>query len=79
MNNMYKIEENFPMIETDVPMPSSRRNTVWKELAEQMKIGNSVLLRNKREAQCLYSAFYDKGMRSSFREVSNGVRVWRVK
>lgn len=81
MNNMYKIEDDFPQIETNFPMPNIRRNrgTVWKQLASEMKVGNSVLLKDKKEAHCLYSAFYEKGMRSSMRVVKGGVRVWRVK
>lgn len=83
MNNLaYRIDPYFPMIEADVPMPGvkqRKKDTVWKQLADEMKVGNSVLLRNKKEADCLYAAFYEKGMRSSQRKVKGGVRVWRVK
>ena len=82
MNNAtYKIEPYFPQIETTVPLPPKRSepSTIWKQLANEMKVGNSVLLRNKKEADCLYTAFYEKGMRSSQRKVKGGVRVWRVK
>jgi len=81
MNNMYNIEEDFPQIETNFPMPSVKRkkDSVWKQLANEMKVGNSVLLKDRKQADCLYAAFYEKGMRSSMRTVEGGVRVWRVK
>lgn len=71
-------------IERDVPMPGTGITGKWKELATQMRKGDSVVVEDQRQATGLtlaIKAIKGKAMQRMMRRADGQkeLRVWRVK
>lgn len=77
-------------IEKNVPIPGARSvRANWKYLAEQMKVGDSILIKAENEQQAisqrqsLKTAMRNLGYKPLQRQVTRGdhtrFRVWRIK
>ena len=67
----YKIEKNIPIIK-------QYRKGTWKELAEKMEIGDSVLVKDRTEANTLSIMIRRLGCRQVTRSDNNKIRVWKM-
>ena len=71
-------------IEKNIPIPEQRGDGRWKDLADQMGVGDSVVLASRWEANSLCNRMRRVGMKSTSRKTEAGddastpVRVWRV-
>lgn len=74
-------------IDRDVPMPGTGLAGKWKQLAVQMRVGDSVVVPDQKAATGLHGALKTIGGKSAQRMMSRRVhgsevkelRVWRVK
>jgi len=79
------------IIERNVPIPEAsfgkKRGGKWTSLALAMTVGDSVLLKDDKQARTLYQAIRKAGGRASQRKVNqtedgktwDAYRVWRTK
>jgi hypothetical protein len=67
----YKIEKN-------IPISKHGKTGKWSSIENQMEVGDSILLSNRKEAQGISTAFKRKGYKALTRKVDNGIRVWKV-
>ena len=67
----YKIEKN-------IPITKQYRKGTWKELAEKMEIGDSVLVKNRVEANTLGIMIRRLGYKQVTRSDNNKIRVWKL-
>ena len=67
----YKIEKN-------IPITKEYRKGTWKELAEKMEIGDSVLVKDRTEANSLSIIIRRLDYRQVTRTEGNKVRVWKL-
>lgn len=65
------------IIEKNVPVPP-KKTTKWSG-AEDMEIGDSILVPSIGDSRCLYQYCRRKGVRTTVRQVEGGYRVWRIK
>ena len=66
------------VIEKNVPVPPKKKiNTRWS-IAENMEIGDSVLVATQMDSLSLHNYCRRKGFRSTSRKVEGGYRVWRI-
>lgn len=65
-------------IEKNIPMPEVRAK--WVEIANQMQVGDSVLLKNPAEALSLRLAIQrrHKGKATTAKQDCGKIRVWRI-
>lgn len=78
---MLIIEDKVPFlkVESGIPEPKVNKYSMYQELAEKMKVGDSVLCDNKQQATNIYNCLYDLKRKSSRRTMPNGkVRIWRI-
>jgi len=69
-----KIEKNIP-----ITRPPGRA-PVYPPIAKQMEVGDSVLLKERNQAQCLIVAIKNINRKAVLRKQKNGgFRVWRTK
>ena len=68
----------LPPIEHGVEIPLSVRSGAYRELAQQMQPGDSVLFENDSKAANLRVALRALGHKSVQRQSKDGCRVWRV-
>jgi hypothetical protein len=73
-----EMEQNMPKIEKGIPMPPVRKDGAFYEIAEQMKLGDSVWVENMSQAQAMGNALRRLEYRTSLRKWKNGYRVWRT-
>jgi hypothetical protein len=69
---------------TDVPPIKGYTVThIYRETSKEMKLGESVLLKNRHEAQCFCTAATkiqeNLGYKFTQRTVEDGIRVWKLK
>jgi hypothetical protein len=71
--NLYKIESN-------VPVPDRTRRGRWSKLAIEMKVGDSVLVSEHKEAMGLRNALWKLGFKAITRHLVNEkhTRVWKI-
>ena len=64
-------------IEKNIPMPEAREK--WVEIANQMEVGDSVLVKNPAEALALRLAIQrkKKGKVVTAKQDCGNIRVWR--
>lgn len=64
-------------IEKNIPMPEDRHK--WVELANEMKVGDSVLVKNPTEALALRLAIQRRkhGKAVTAKQNCGNIRVWR--
>jgi len=64
-------------IEKNIPMPEDRHK--WVELASEMKVGDSVLVKNPTEALALRLAIQRRkhGKAITAKQACGNIRVWR--
>ena len=67
----YKIEKN-------IPITKEYRKGTWKKLAEKMEIGDSVLVKDRTEANTLGIMIRRLGYRQITRSDNNKIRVWKM-
>ncbi len=68
----YKIEKN-------IPVPGRANNARWKELVEQMEVGDSVLVHSRNEAMNIRNAIVIAGFRCVTRgNDTKTPRVWKL-
>lgn len=67
----YKIEKN-------IPITKQYRGGVWKDLMNNMKIGDSVLVENRIAANSLVIIMRKYGYRSVTRTDGKKIRVWKM-
>lgn len=69
-------------IEKNIALPArtNQLGSVWKEIAKNMEVGDSVLTPNSIAGKNLYQALKALKMNSATRQVRQGgeMRVWRV-
>ena len=70
-------------IDSGVPMPEKKgKRGKWQEVAEQMKVGDSVFFEDTRSTdskpRSLRTAAMSLGMKVKFFAIDGGVRVWRI-
>jgi len=70
-------------IESGIPIPKPIRETwapPYKEIAENMKAGDSIVMDNMKHALNLRAAIYAMDGRASIRvDNNNKMRIWRIK
>jgi uncharacterized protein (DUF2249 family) len=69
---------DYPIVESDIPIKSTKRETVWTGVAAKMNGGDSVWCVNDKEAHRLKRALRALGYESTTRKENGGRRVWRV-
>ena len=64
-------------IEKNIPMPEAREK--WVEIANQMEVGDSVLVKNPTEALALRLAIQRRkfGKAVTRKQACGNIRVWR--
>ena len=67
----YKIEKN-------IPISAHGKTGKWSSIGNQMEIGDSILVSNRKEALSISMALKRKGYKALTRKVDNGIRVWKV-
>lgn len=66
------------VIEKNVPVPPKKvKSSRWFG-AENMEIGDSILVPSIGDSQCLYNYCKRYGVRCTSRKVEGGYRVWRI-
>lgn len=68
----------MPPIEHGVPVPPAVRSGAYRELAQQMQVGDSVRFENDSKASNLRVALRALGFKSVQRQGKDGCRVWRI-
>ena len=66
-----------PRIEHDIPIPLGRYNT-WRKFFEQMKVGDSIVVKNESEVNIVRGAAYGK-VKLTVRRCGKSYRIWLVK
>jgi hypothetical protein len=69
----YKIDKDIP-----VSTHNGRTRSKWAGLVKQMKVGDSVLVKDRRESQALYYQLKANKRKAATRRWGKGFRVWRV-
>lgn len=67
----YKIEKN-------IPITKQYRRGVWKDLMNNMEIGDSVLVENRIAANSLVIVMKKHGYRPVTRTDNKKIRVWKL-
>ena len=68
-----------PRIEHDIPIPLGRYNT-WRKFFEQMKVGDSFVVKTESEIATVRSAIHGTKFKVIMRRQPDKTqRVWRVK
>ena len=68
-----------PIIEKNIPIPRKQvKKAKWVLLVDQMDVGDSVLVDNKRERSALNNAMVAKGYKATQRIEGDKLRVWRI-
>jgi len=64
-------------IEKNIPMPEAREK--WVEIANQMEVGDSILVKNPTEALALRLAIQRRkhGKAVTAKQACGNIRVWR--
>ena len=71
----YKIEKGISM-----PDRRHRGSSVFKQLRDEMEIGDSIVVDSHKKALAIYAYFDRHGRKTSNRKISeNQFRVWRIK
>ena len=66
-------------IEKSIPIPRKYGHGKWTLLAEQMDVGDSVLVRSQSDRSSLTTAMKSRGFKLTTRSENDGYRVWRIK
>lgn len=75
MELLYKIEKR-------VPVPEVKQENPWRDLANAMEDGDSVVVKNNAEAERLYLYLRKEkgeGWKATRRKVEKGYRVWAIR
>jgi len=67
----YKIEKN-------IPITKQYRKGIWKDLINNMEIGDSVLIENRGAASSLAAVMKKHGYRPVTRTDGKKIRVWKT-
>lgn len=70
---MFVIQKNIPLA-----AKAPRRATSKYAFVIDMDIGDSVLVKNEKQAAAMYAAAKHHNVRMARRRVDGGVRLWRV-
>lgn len=65
-----------PKIDSDIPLPASRKEQGVTATLRLLKVGDSFLSTASRNA--LYSCAHVIGIKLSIRKTPEGLRVWRI-
>jgi hypothetical protein len=65
-------------IEKNVPIPPKKSNKPHLILAHRMKIGDSILFANQKEADTVKNSLIHANKKTCQRAVEGGIRVWRT-
>lgn len=60
-----------------IPMPPSFSR--WKDIANEMQVGESILLESNSKARALQNAFKEVGLAGTVKKEGDNYRVWRIK
>ena len=78
-------KEEYPKtykIEQGLSMPKRRflSSSVFKQLRDEMEIGDSIVVDSHKKALAIYAYFDHHGRKTSTRKIGeNQYRIWRVK
>lgn len=65
-------------IDKNIPVPTKSKKGYWREIAEKMEKGDSVLVNSRNEGACLYHAIRYQGHLAIVRGENKKFRVWRI-
>lgn len=77
-NKPAALRDALPPIERGIPITGKARPGAYRELAEQMQVGDSVLFETDTKASCLRMALRKMNCQSAQRATKEGVRIWRT-
>ena len=73
-----KIGKFSLVIEKNVPMPTSRYSSKWAKILDDMEIGDSIVLPDRRTSSLFCQHGYRRGMIFTVRKQDdNDLRIWR--
>ena len=67
------------VLEKNVPMPKSRYWSKWAKITDDMDIGDSILLPDRKTSDLFCQHGFRRGLRFTVRQEEDGLRVWRIK
>lgn len=65
-------------IEKNIPIPRKYNHGIWTKLAEQMDVGDSILVDNTSQRAALSNALKGRGCKLTTRSENGKFRVWRL-
>tara|TARA_Y100000114_G_scaffold129591_1_gene127073 strand:- start:49 stop:285 length:237 start_codon:yes stop_codon:yes gene_type:complete len=66
------------VIEKNVPMPTSRYCSKWAKIIDDMEVGDSIVLPDRRTSSLFCQHGYRRGMKFTVRKQDNNdLRIWR--
>jgi len=66
-------------VDKNIPIPRKQhKKATWAALVDQMDVGDSVLVDNKRERSAINNAMVAKGYKGTQRIEGDKIRVWRI-
>tara|TARA_Y100001937_G_scaffold20866_1_gene29285 strand:+ start:1376 stop:1612 length:237 start_codon:yes stop_codon:yes gene_type:complete len=66
------------VIEKNVPMPTSRYSSKWAKILDDMEIGDSIVLPDRRTSSLFCQHGYRRGMKFTVRKQDDShLRIWR--
>lgn len=69
----------IPKIEKNIPIPPKIRNVIWYDIANKMRIGDSVRLLNNARVTPLKNVIKKMGFSVVTRKENKNIRLWKVK
>ena len=76
LNCGYLWKRSWRVIEKGIPLPP--RQSKYREIAQQMEPGDSMLFQTEQEAYALRHWLTGHGMSAATRKMRDGWRVWRL-
>ena len=67
------------VLEKNVPMPKSRYWSKWAKITDDMDIGDSIVLPDRKTSDSFCQHGFRRGLRFTVRQEEDGLRVWRIK
>ena len=70
-------KENEIVIEKNVPVKQSRYWSKWSKIIDDMEIGDSIVLIDRKLVHRFTQHGYRRGMKFTVRKQDEGFRIWR--
>ena len=70
-------KENEIVIEKNVPVKQSRYYSKWGKITDEMEIGDSIVLIDRKLVNLFCNHGYRRGMKFTVRKQDEGFRIWR--